>query len=1279
LKTRFKKTGKILVFILGGFLLIAILLVSPWGTRLVLGFGQSNVAGLEIEYGSGGLGSTLYLDRLVWKNDLTQVEAKAISFNLNWTCLISMRLCLSELVAEKIDVRVAQNTQTEASNSPIEKLTIPIPISVTSLELRNISVDVVDTIKVEIASVNSRLGMFENLKIETFSSDGVKITLPKAEQLSTQKTPTWDIAKIASWQYQPVNLPTFELPLAINGENIEITNLSVFEMQRELVAIDKIVTAMTISQKKIKVAKLLVNHSQGDLSLSGELDSKLRHNISADLNLYQQTSMTQPLRAKVVLQGSPAKMTFALSSQGELELNAHLNADLSAKLLPLSGDISWQDLAWPSTQPSISSTAGRITIQGNLNEYTLAIDADVAGEGIPPTLISANVKGNNQHLSVNQLHAKTLDGEITLKGDLTLNDQLSWQGELDFQQIKPQVFWPQLVAKLSGLVKHKFTYDGKNHQLDVTRIAATGSWQDYALTADGEGHYDSHDGLDIPELLIRTGDNTLQVKVLISPKQDIIATLDLTAGDLSQIYSSIGGQSVVEGKVNGTLAEPDLTFTADGQDIRFEEISLSHFSGKGKLNWNEAKMFELNSQISNVTIAAQHFESIDLSLKGQAVQHTLNLALQSGSNYFQSQLSGQLDDQLSKWSGNWDQGEMRYSQGEFTLVGASPGVAAEVPVLADWQHAHYQIGANCWQSTTDESGKICIALADYNSNNAAFDVAGTDLPVLAVLADYLPVLHDVKTSSLLNFDLSGNWPLNGAPQVKMNAELTPSQWLLDKGEKPINLRQFSFSTHTEKSNNNDQLNVLSSVKILADHLGEVNANINLHTTPTTRNLSGEISLNNLQLRSLQSFVPQLETIQGDIDARVDLSGTLEQPIVHGQVNLVEGLFAGNLLPANINHVNQTLTFAGRSATLVGPFQLGNGLGAIKGTLDWQDELLGALQVTGEEMEIDYQNIVRAKFSPNLQIEFSPQLIKVAGEITVPYARVRVRELPPNAISPSKDAVLLNQQESDNKKATALDTNVQLVIDPTHSRDVKLDAFGLTSDLQGSLLLSQKNATLNAHGEVSLINGRYKAYGQNLLIRQGDIQFSGPIDNPFLAVEAVRDPLKTEDNVVAGIRVEGSAELLDAAIFSEPVMEQKEALSYLLRGKELNSEGETPNDAILGSALIGFGLGQSESQINKIGQKLGFEDVVLDASGEGDQTKLSVSGYIAPGVQLRYGIGVFDSASEVALRYQLSPKLYLEAVSGLNNALDIYYQFSRTSKEQSALTNKNADSEKQSSQ
>ena len=41
--------------------------------------------------------------------------------------------------------------------------------------------------------------------------------------------------------------------------------------------------------------------------------------------------------------------------------------------------------------------------------------------------------------------------------------------------------------------------------------------------------------------------------------------------------------------------------------------------------------------------------------------------------------------------------------------------------------------------------------------------------------------------------------------------------------------------------------------------------------------------------------------------------------------------------------------------------------------------------------------------------------------------------------------------------------------------------------------------------------------------------------------------------------------------------------------------------------------------------------------------------------LRYGMGVFEPANTIALRFELSRKLYLEAASGLASSLDLFYQ------------------------
>jgi len=44
------------------------------------------------------------------------------------------------------------------------------------------------------------------------------------------------------------------------------------------------------------------------------------------------------------------------------------------------------------------------------------------------------------------------------------------------------------------------------------------------------------------------------------------------------------------------------------------------------------------------------------------------------------------------------------------------------------------------------------------------------------------------------------------------------------------------------------------------------------------------------------------------------------------------------------------------------------------------------------------------------------------------------------------------------------------------------------------------------------------------------------------------------------------------------------------------------------------------------------------------------------LKVKYGVGLFDSLSTLTLRYQVIPKLYLEVVSGVDQALDVLYQF-----------------------
>ena len=166
--------------------------------------------------------------------------------------------------------------------------------------------------------------------------------------------------------------------------------------------------------------------------------------------------------------------------------------------------------------------------------------------------------------------------------------------------------------------------------------------------------------------------------------------------------------------------------------------------------------------------------------------------------------------------------------------------------------------------------------------------------------------------------------------------------------------------------------------------------------------------------------------------------------------------------------------------------------------------------------------------------------------------------------------------------------------------------------------------------------------------------NGPADQPYVAIKAIRNPDNTQDDVIAGIQVTGPADAPEVKVFSEPAMSQTNALSYLLRGQgvEDGASGST-----MTTALIGLSLAKSGQLVGELGEAFGVQDLQLGTAGSGDDSQVTVSGYIAPGLQVKYGVGIFNALGEFTVRYELLTDFYVEAVTGVDSAVDFLYQFS----------------------
>jgi translocation and assembly module TamB len=176
-----------------------------------------------------------------------------------------------------------------------------------------------------------------------------------------------------------------------------------------------------------------------------------------------------------------------------------------------------------------------------------------------------------------------------------------------------------------------------------------------------------------------------------------------------------------------------------------------------------------------------------------------------------------------------------------------------------------------------------------------------------------------------------------------------------------------------------------------------------------------------------------------------------------------------------------------------------------------------------------------------------------------------------------------------------------------------------------------------------VAGTYKAYGQDLTIRQGQLLFAGtPINNPRLSIVAVREI--DQQDVVAGLRVEGFATSPQLTVFSEPPMAQSNALAFLVTGKPLSEVGAGEGDAVQ-SAARSLGTAAGGLLAKNIGRRLGVDEVGVKESEAIGGAALTIGQYLSPRLYLSYGVGLFEPGEVVTLRYKLSGKLTFEALNG----------------------------------
>ncbi|PVZ57248.1 hypothetical protein C9422_16230 [Pseudomonas sp. B1(2018)] len=1200
-------------------LTLATVLGTATGSRWALGF----VPDLTLDNFQGRLGGQWSADRVVWQQDNNRVELSQVIFAWSPLCLTRMTLCIEQLQAEQVSLTFPPGGEAPDSGPiTLPELKLPLAIELGEIKVGSLLFNGSEELKgLQLAAHWTAAG----LKIDSVSLQREDLTLNLSGLL--QPSGNWPLG--AEGKLTLLSTPEpLVLALKVDGDLLKTLNLKADssgylngQLTGELQPlVDNLPAKVRITADGFKPAADLPDTLQlNQLELTGAGDLKNGYALLGKATLpAEQGPVALALQGKVDASGAQiAALDLTANDKQSLKLTGLVDW---SKGLSAEAKVDWLDFPWHRLYPLIDEpevVLHRFTGEVSYTDgkYLGHFEAVADGPAGAFTLASP-FAGDLTKIYLQQIQLQAGQGKAEGHLNLQFADGIAWDIALDLSAINPAYWVAELPGTLAGPLRS--TGELKNEMLSLNadldlKGKLRGQPAVIQAKADGRGEQ-----WNLNALQVRLGENSISGKG--SLQQKLAGQIDLKLPRLAQLWPELRGQLNGRVDVAGTLKAPQGKLDLQGSQLVFQDNRLQSLNLDATLD--SAQRAKVDLKGSGIQAGDTSLGTLTASGQGDIKNQKLSLDLQGPKLKLALGLDGALD--KGNWRGRLASGDIQAGGQDWKLQGP-----AKLERLADGK---INFGAHCWASGQaslcgEDSRLMPEPKLRYHLKQFPIDS----------LAQWLP--KDFAWQGRLNADLQLDLPASGPNgQVSVDAGggtlriKEKDQWL-----------DFPYQTLKLTSKLTPK-RIDTDLNFVGGKLGELMVQAQLNPLPKNKPLSGSFRLSGLDLSVARPFVPMVEKLAGRLNGSGTISGGLLAPQVNGSLQLSDGVAAGPELPMELQNLHVQALIAGESVQLNGGWNSGKaGQGSLNGNIAWGQALVVDLALKGSQLPVTVEPYAKLEVAPDLKISMKGDELAIAGKVLVPRGEITIRELPPSTVKVSDDTVIVGQQTEEGKPPLAMKMDIEVLVGEDK---LSFAGFGLTANVQGHVHIGDN---MDTRGELWLNDGRYRAYGQRLSVRRARLLFAGPIDQPYLDIEAIR---KTDD-IIAGIRLSGSAEQPTTQIFSEPAMSQEQALSYLVLGRPLSSNGEDNN--MLAQAALGLGLMGSSGVTSGIAKNLGIQDFQLDTQGSGNTTSVVASGNISEKLSLRYGVGVFEPANTIALRYKLSKKVYLEAASGVASSLDIFYK------------------------
>ncbi|MGK2906482.1 MAG: translocation/assembly module TamB domain-containing protein [Desulfuromonadales bacterium] len=982
----------------------------------------------------------------------------------------------------------------------------------------------------------------------------------------------------------------------------------------------------------IDALKVSVPGQPARMTASGQIEiaDELELDLTIDWQQLQWPLKGNPLiispRGSVKLTGSPEKLhaglDVAIGDTGKIEGKAYRENEV------VDFTLDWHDLQWPLQQPTVKSSKGHITVGGKINAYSLRMLANVDVPEHSDARLLLEGQGSQEALSLSRIDINMLEGKLEGKANLSWKPELKGNVDLVGRGLNPGAILKDWPGKLNFSLSAQGGIRDDLPSLQLQQVSVQGQLRGYQVALDAAGTYEEN-LTTLKRLAVSSGSTKLEVSGTVSDMLDVI--WQVHSEDLGTLLPNAKGRIHGNGMLAGPVKRPRVAATLTAEGLVYTDYRLNSLNLDADIDLTGKTHSKLSLTIEDGNAAGVELRNISVNGLGNAGAHTLTLAADTASGQADIALQGELENPWQQdmiWNFRLNQATLKYPDLD--------GWVLQKPSSGQITDGQAMLAESCWQS-----GEALLCLKGHQSkekNQADFVL--TDLP-FSYVSHYLPPDIDLQGS------LSGNGTFNqsGQQDPSVNIDLKTSA-----------VRLLSHDLNEEQGKNALIIAFQPGDIHLQMQQGGLQAGMELPLSKTDglalqatispgqdslmkRPLKGQITTEIQNLDFIADLIPEVQAFTGRLTGNMAIAGSLESPVLKGRLALVEGAAKLERPGLNLKDIKVELTGEGDSGIRLTAHAVSEG-GELN--IDGSSDLRGKdakadIRVKGENFRVINTFEAQVDASPNLTITLSENRINVGGEVVIPNAQITLKTLPESAVNASDDQVIIKSEEPETASGTTgreMYASVRTIL----GDNVNFNGFGLKARIQGSILAVEKpGEPTTGSGELKIVDGEYRAYGQGLVIEKGRVLFSGgPINQPGLDVRAVRRP---KEGITVGVQVRGNLRQPDFKLFSDPSMTQGNQLSYLVLGRPM-SETSGGEGSALSQASLALGLKGGNAVAAKIGGKLGLDQFGVESSEAGadsDPEKASfvVGKYLSPKLYVSYGLGLFDPISTLRVKYALS--------------------------------------------